>query len=72
MSRFGVMKHLAVLREAGLVQSREQGRSVVNSLNVIPIRLIYERWVSEYQGLWARRLTGLKRALEGEGASGDE
>ena len=67
MSRFGVMKHLAVLREAGLVQSRDQGRSVVNSLNVIPIRLIYERWVSEYQDLWARRLTGLKRALEREG-----
>lgn len=68
MSRFGVMKHLAVLREAGLVQSREQGRSVVNSLNVIPIRLVYERWVSGYQDLWARRLTGLKRALEGEGS----
>lgn len=74
MSRFGVMKHLAVLREAGLVQSRDQGRSVVNRLNVIPIRLIYERWVSEYQDLWARRLTGLKRALEKEGSShrGDE
>lgn len=72
LSRFGVMKHLAVLREAGLVQSRDQGRSVVNSLNVIPIRLIYERWVSEYQDLWARRLTGLKRSLEQEGSSQDE
>ena len=38
LSRFGVMKHLAVLREAGLVQAREEGRSVVNSLNVVPIR----------------------------------
>ena len=64
ISRFGVMKHLAVLRGSGLVQTREDGRSVVNSLNVLPIRLIYERWVSDYQGLWARRLTGLKRALE--------
>lgn len=66
LSRFGVMKHLAVLREAGLVQSREEGRSVINSLNVVPIRLIYERWVSDYQDLWARKLTGLKRSLERE------
>jgi DNA-binding transcriptional ArsR family regulator len=64
LSRFGVMKHLAVLREAGLVQTREHGRTVVNSLNVVPIRLIYERWVSGYQDLWARKLTGLKRSLE--------
>jgi DNA-binding transcriptional ArsR family regulator len=60
------MKHLAVLRGAGLVQTREEGRSVVNSLNVIPIRLIYDRWVSDYQDLWARKLTGLKRSLESE------
>jgi len=64
ISRFGVMKHLAVLRGAGLVQTREHGRSVVNSLNVVPIRLIYERWVSDYQGLWSRKLTRLKRSLE--------
>lgn len=64
LSRFGVMKHLAVLREAGLVQTREEGRNVINSLNVVPIRLIYERWVSDYQDLWVRRFTGLKRSLE--------
>ena len=40
LSRFGVMKHLAVLREAGLVHTREEGRTVVNTLNVVPIRLI--------------------------------
>ena len=66
LSRFGVMKHLAALRGAGLVQTREDGRSVVNSLNVVPIRLIYERWVSDYQDLWARKLTRLKRSLEAE------
>ena len=60
------MKHLGVLREAGLVQTREHGRSVVNSLNVIPIRLIYERWVCDYQEVWAKKLTGLKRSLEAE------
>jgi DNA-binding transcriptional ArsR family regulator len=66
ISRFGVMKHLAVLRGAGLVHATEEGRSVVNSLNIVPIRLIYERWVSDYQDLWARRLTGVKRSLEQE------
>ena len=65
LSRFGVMKHLVVLRAAGLVHTREEGRSVVNTLNVVPIRLIYERWVSDYQDLWVRQLTGLKRSLEG-------
>jgi DNA-binding transcriptional ArsR family regulator len=66
ISRFGVMKHLSVLRGAGLVQTREEGRSVVNSLNVVPIRLIYERWVTDYQDLWVRKLIGLKRSLEKE------
>jgi len=64
LSRFGVMKHLGVLRDAGLVQTREAGRTVVNSLNVIPIRHIYERWVSGYEEMWARTLTRLKRDLE--------
>jgi DNA-binding transcriptional ArsR family regulator len=64
LTRFGVMKHLAVLREAGLVQTRESGRTVINTLNVVPIRLIYERWVSDFEDLWARKLTGLKRSLE--------
>lgn len=64
LSRFGVMKHLAVLRSAGLVLTREEGRQVVNMLNVVPIRLIYERWVSGYQDMWVRTLSSLKRSLE--------
>jgi DNA-binding transcriptional ArsR family regulator len=64
LSRFGVMKHIAVLREAGLVQTRQEGRRTLNSLNVIPIRQIYERWVSGYQDLWASKLMSLKRSLE--------
>ena len=64
LSRFGVMKHLAVLRSAGLVLTREEGRQVVNILNVVPIRLIYERWVSGYQDVWVRTLSSLKRSLE--------
>jgi DNA-binding transcriptional ArsR family regulator len=64
LTRFGVMKHLAVLRASGLVLTRDEGRQVVNILNVVPIRLIYERWVSDYQDLWVRSLTSLKRSLE--------
>jgi len=66
LTRFGVMKHLDVLRDAGLVVDRWVGRSRINSLNVIPIRQIYERWVSGYQDLWASKLTSLKHALESE------
>jgi len=66
LTRFGVMKHLDVLRDAGLVVDRWVGRSRINSLNVVPIRQIYERWVSGYQDLWASKLTSLKHALEGE------
>lgn len=64
LTRFGVMKHLTVLRDAGLVQDRWEGRQRINSLNVVPLRLIYERWVSSYQDLWAGKLTSLKRSLE--------
>lgn len=74
LTRFGVMKHLSVLRDAGLVQDRWEGRRRINSLNAVPIRLIYERWVSGYQDLWASKLTSLKKSLEngtGEDAKGD-
>jgi DNA-binding transcriptional ArsR family regulator len=64
LTRFGVMKHLSVLRDAGLVQDRWEGRKRINSLNVIPLRNIYERWVSGYQDLWASKLTSLRRSLE--------
>lgn len=64
LTRFGVMKHIGVLREAGLVQTRQDGRRTLNSLNAVPIRMIYERWVSGYQDLWASKLTSLKKALE--------
>ena len=64
LTRFGVMKHLSVLRDAGLVTERWEGRKVYNGLNVVPIRMIYERWVSGYQDLWASTLTSLKQQLE--------
>lgn len=64
LSRFGVMKHLDVLREARLVETHDEGRQRVNSLNAVPIRQIYERWVSPFQELWSSQLLRLKETLE--------
>lgn len=64
LSRFGVMKHLDVLRGAHLVQTREAGRQRVNSLNVTPIRQIYERWVGPFQELWSGNLLRIKEIAE--------
>jgi DNA-binding transcriptional ArsR family regulator len=70
LSRFGVMKHLEVLRQAHLVQTREAGRQRVNSLNVVPIRQIYERWVSPFQELWSGQLLRIKEFAEKDSAGG--
>lgn len=77
LTRFGVMKHLDVLRQAGLVNTRDEGRQRINTLNPVPIRQIYERWVSGFEGLWASQLLQLKHRLEspapsdeGEGPTG--
>ena len=64
MSRFGVMKHLKVLEEAGLVVTRKRGREKLHFLNPVPIRLVHDRWVSKYAEPWAAGLTQLKRDLE--------
>jgi uncharacterized protein YndB with AHSA1/START domain len=64
MTRFGVMKHLRVLEESGLVISRRRGREKLHFLNPVPIRLLHDRWVSKYTEPWAAALAGLKRELE--------
>jgi DNA-binding transcriptional ArsR family regulator/uncharacterized protein YndB with AHSA1/START domain len=64
MTRFGVMKHLSVLEEAGLVISRKEGRQRWNHLNAVPLRMIYERWVSKYEDQWAGSLVRLKQRIE--------
>jgi len=64
MTRFGVMKHLKLLEEAGLVVTRRQGREKLHFLNVIPIRLIHDRWVSKFTEPWAAALSDLKHRLE--------
>ena len=66
MTRFGVMKHLRLLEEANLVVTRRRGREKLHFLNPVPIRQIYERWVSKYAEPWVSGLTGLKNELEEE------
>jgi DNA-binding transcriptional ArsR family regulator len=64
MTRFGVMKHLKVLEDAGLVVTKRQGREKLHFLNVVPIRLVHDRWVSKYAAPWAAGLSALKTDLE--------
>jgi uncharacterized protein YndB with AHSA1/START domain/DNA-binding transcriptional ArsR family regulator len=64
MTRFGVMKHLRVLEDAGLVVTRRAGREKLHFLNAIPIRLIHDRWVSKYAEPFAAALVNMKRSLE--------
>ena len=64
MTRFGVMKHLRQLEEAGLVVTRRRGREKLHFLNPVPIRLVHDRWVSKYAEPWAAGLSELKTQLE--------
>ena len=64
MTRFGVMKHLKQLEEAGLVVKRRQGREKLHFLNPVPIRLVHDRWVSKYAEPWAAGLSELKTTME--------
>src|SRR3954453_22060035 len=66
MTRFGVMKHLKVLEEAGLVKTRKRGREKLHFLNPVPIRLVHDRWVSKYAEPWVAGLSDLKHDLEEE------
>lgn len=66
LSRFAVMKHLQVLQQANLVLVRQQGRERWHSLNAVPLRRLYECWVSQYASDWASSLLHLKRTAEQE------
>jgi uncharacterized protein YndB with AHSA1/START domain len=66
MTRFGVMKHLKVLEDAGLVVTKRRGREKLHFLNPVPIRLIHDRWVSTFAVPWAAALSNLKQSLESE------
>ncbi|MFN8110522.1 MAG: metalloregulator ArsR/SmtB family transcription factor [Thermoleophilia bacterium] len=64
MTRFGLMKHLRVLEDAGLVVTRRRGREKLHFLNPVPIQQAYDRWVGKFAAPWAATLTTLKTALE--------
>jgi DNA-binding transcriptional ArsR family regulator len=64
MTRFGVMKHLRVLEEAGLVVRRRSGREKLHFLNPVPIRLIHDRWIDKYAERRVSALANLKSDLE--------
>jgi uncharacterized protein YndB with AHSA1/START domain/biotin operon repressor len=64
MTRFGVMKHLKQLEEAGLVVTKRRGREKLHFLNPVPIRLVHDRWVSKYAEPWTAALSDLKHRLE--------
>jgi uncharacterized protein YndB with AHSA1/START domain len=64
ITRFGVMKHLKQLEEAGLVVTRRRGREKLHFLNPVPIRLVHDRWVSKYAEPWAAALSDIKNRLE--------
>ena len=64
MTRFGVMKHLAVLEAANLVTTHKVGRQKLHFLNPIPIQQLAERWISKYAQPFTRALTGLQTVLE--------
>ena len=68
MTRFGVMKHLRILEEAGLVVTRKVGREKLHFLNAVPIRLIHDRWIDKFTERRVSALTHLKRQLEGDSA----
>ena len=64
MTRFGVMKHLRLLEDAGLVVARRSGREKLHYLNPVPIRLIHDRWIDKYTERRVSALADLKSELE--------
>lgn len=66
MTRFGVMKHLRVLEDAGLVVTRRSGREKLHYLNPVPIREIHDRWIDKFTERHVSALVNLKRELQGD------
>ena len=66
MTRFGVMKHLRVLEDAGLVVTKKSGREKLHFLNPVPIRLIHDRWIDKFTERQVTALADLKSELENQ------
>ena len=72
MTRFGVMRHLGVLEDAGLVTTRRAGREKRHFLNPVPIRLVHDRWIGKFAEPVVGAMTRIKRHLEDEAMSSPE
>ncbi len=66
MTRIGVMKHLRILEDAGLVVTQKSGREKLHYLNPVPIRLIHDRWINKFSGHRLSALVELTQRLEEE------
>jgi DNA-binding transcriptional ArsR family regulator len=64
MTRFGVMKHLAVLEEANLVTTHKVGRQKFHYLNPVPIQQIADRWIAKYAQPFTRALVDMANDLD--------
>ena len=69
MTRIGVMKHLNVLEEAGLITTRREGREKRHFLNPVPIRLVHDRWIGKFAEPVVGAMAAMKRTLEAEAMS---
>src|SRR5438552_19062702 len=66
MTRFGVMKPLRLLEDAGLVVARKSGRVKLHYLNPVPIRLIHDRWIDIYTARHVSALVDLHKGSQNE------
>jgi len=62
ISQPAVSQHLAVLREAGLVRERRDGRLVYYSVEPKGLRPLVD-WIAHYQGFWVDRIDRLRALL---------
>ena len=66
LSRFAVMKHLRVLHRAQLITIEREGRVRWNSLNPVPLREVFRRWVGKYEAIWSDALLNIRDVAESE------
>lgn len=67
-----VSRHLKVLREAGLVTERRQGRTRLYTLNRARIREALGSWVVAFDAMWTENLQSLKRFVEERSQRGEK
>ena len=65
LDRCTVMQHLGVLERAGLIIVKRSGRHRWNYIDPLPIKDIYDRWVSDYASRAVNLLARMKRQMEG-------